>query len=45
VAKIADLVRQAQEQLAKAKKDKDSIERVSQAITTIHDVAQIKGKQ
>lgn len=45
MAKIADLVRDAQEKYAKSQKDKDSIERVKQAITTVHDLGQIKGKQ
>lgn len=45
MSKIADLVREAQEQYAKAQKSKDAIARMREAITTIHDVSQIKGKE
>ena len=45
MAKIADLVRIAQAKYAAAQKVKESIESVRQALTTIHDISQIKGKQ
>ncbi len=44
MAKIADLVRRAQDKYEKAQKDADSVERMRQAITTISDISQIKGK-
>lgn len=45
MSKIADLVRKAQVDFAKAQKDEDSIKRMREAITTVHDISQIKGKQ
>ena len=44
MSKIADLVKQANESYAKAKKDKDSIERMRAAIQTISGLAHTKGK-
>ena len=45
MAKIADLVRIAQAKYATAQKVSKSIESVKQALSTIHDISQIKGKQ
>ncbi len=45
MAKIADLVRIAQAKYAAAQKVKDSVEKVRQALTTVHDISQINGKQ
>jgi len=44
MAKIADLVRDAQDKYTKSQKDKDSIERVRRAIQTVSDLAKLKGK-
>lgn len=44
MAKISDLVHNAETKWTKAKKDQESIERVTKAITTISKLAQVKGK-
>jgi len=44
MAKIADLVRQANEQYAKTIKAQDASERVKQSLETISKLAQFKGK-
>ena len=45
MSKIGDLVREAQEQYAKAQKSKEAIAKVREAIITLHDISQIKGKE
>ena len=45
MAKIADLVRDAQDKYNKAQKSNEAIERVRNALQTISDLAKLKGKQ
>ena len=44
MAKIADLVRDAQDKYSKAQKTHDAIKRVREALQTVSDLSKLKGK-